>query len=273
MDSPSNKTVFITPEEHAMNMDEEPLRETLRQEEEDQRKNEEIRRENEEHDRAWEAYVDDYIDWNDDLKIVFMKHIHHTAPNQAIQTQESQAPVVANQDLVVANQDPVAANQDPVAADLQKKRKRQGKKPVDFVPDEEVVAADEPQVTEDVQKKRKRQGKKPASDQPRIYYREIGLRELPTKRRTYLTKMALLWVYKSQSHPVHPFKVNVIPAVEMKPNFLQPIGIKRIAKVARGWFLGCDLSLDCRGSGEDNEQCRDTVHWRETLSWVYKLKF
>nr|GEU37733.1 multidrug resistance-associated protein 5 [Tanacetum cinerariifolium] len=172
-ESPSHKTVFITPEEHAMNMDEEALRETLRQEEKDQRKNEEIMRENEEHDRAWEAYADDYKDWNDDLENVFMKHIHHIAPNQAIQTQESQAPInftpnqdpfIANQDPFAKNQDSVAANQDPVAADLQKKRKRKGKKPVEFIPDEEVVAADEPQVTEDVQKKRKRQGNKPASD-------------------------------------------------------------------------------------------------------------
>nr|GFB72405.1 hypothetical protein [Tanacetum cinerariifolium] len=40
----------------------------------------------------------------------------------------------------------------------------------------------------------------------------------------------------------------------------KPMGIKGIAKVAMGWFWGCDLSLDCRLGGEDNEQCRDTVH-------------
>nr|GFA58607.1 hypothetical protein [Tanacetum cinerariifolium] len=55
-------------------------------------------------------------------------------------------------------------------------------------------------------------------------------------------------------------KVNVISTVDIKPNFLQPIGIKGIAKVAMGWFLGCDLSLDCREGGEENEQSRDTVH-------------
>ncbi|GJY36070.1 hypothetical protein Tco_0421448 [Tanacetum coccineum] len=130
---------------HPLNVGLKPLasdEDVIQQEEKDQRKNEEIRRENNEHDKAWEAYADDYIDWNDDLKNVFMKHIHHSAPNQAIQTQESQArvnsapnqdPDAANQDPVVANQDPVAANQDPVAADLQKKRKRQGKKPVEFL--------------------------------------------------------------------------------------------------------------------------------------------
>nr|GEU97790.1 retrovirus-related Pol polyprotein from transposon TNT 1-94 [Tanacetum cinerariifolium] len=41
--------------------------------------------------------------------------------------------------------------------------------------------------------------------------------------------------------------------------------IEGVAKVARDWFLGCDLSLDCREGGEDNEQCRDTVHWRERV--------
>nr|GEX87968.1 putative reverse transcriptase domain-containing protein [Tanacetum cinerariifolium] len=40
-------------------------------------------------------------------------------------------------------------------------------------------------------------------------------------------------------------------------------GIEGIAKVSRSWFLGCDYSLDCKEGGEDNEQCRDTVHWRE----------
>nr|GEV03891.1 hypothetical protein [Tanacetum cinerariifolium] len=47
------------------------------------------------------------------------------------------------------------------------------------------------------------------------------------------------------------------------------MGINEIAKVARGWFLGCDLSLDCRGGGEDNEQCRDTVHFFARLSEGY----
>nr|GEV95510.1 reverse transcriptase domain-containing protein [Tanacetum cinerariifolium] len=65
----------------------------------------------------------------------------------------------------------------------------------------------------------------------------------------------------------------MISVVDYKSTFLPPIGVKGIAKVARGWFLGCDLSLDYRGGREDNEQCRDTVHWRETLSGVYKLKF
>nr|GEU82562.1 hypothetical protein [Tanacetum cinerariifolium] len=41
------------------------------------------------------------------------------------------------------------------------------------------------------------------------------------------------------------------------------MGIEGIAKVARGWFLGCDLSLDYRKGEEDNEQCRDTVHFRD----------
>nr|GEV78709.1 copia protein [Tanacetum cinerariifolium]GEW05532.1 copia protein [Tanacetum cinerariifolium] len=39
------------------------------------------------------------------------------------------------------------------------------------------------------------------------------------------------------------------------------MGLKEIAKVSRRWFLGCDYSLDCRGGGKDNKQCRDTVHW------------
>nr|GEV76577.1 putative reverse transcriptase domain-containing protein [Tanacetum cinerariifolium] len=43
------------------------------------------------------------------------------------------------------------------------------------------------------------------------------------------------------------------------------MGIKGIAKVSRSWFLGCDYSLNCREGGEDNEQCRDTIHWRESL--------
>nr|GEU47512.1 reverse transcriptase domain-containing protein [Tanacetum cinerariifolium] len=41
------------------------------------------------------------------------------------------------------------------------------------------------------------------------------------------------------------------------------MGLKGIAKVANGWFLGCDQSLDCRGGGEEGEKCRTTVHWRE----------
>nr|GEW29488.1 hypothetical protein [Tanacetum cinerariifolium] len=52
----------------------------------------------------------------------------------------------------------------------------------------------------------------------------------------------------------------MISAVDFKPKFLPPVGIKGIAKVVRGWFLGCDLSLDCRECEEDNEQYRDTVH-------------
>nr|GEV89328.1 hypothetical protein [Tanacetum cinerariifolium] len=32
------------------------------------------------------------------------------------------------------------------------------------------------------------------------------------------------------------------------------MGIKGIAKVAMGWFLGCDLSLDCKGDEEIDEQ-------------------
>nr|GEW07387.1 hypothetical protein [Tanacetum cinerariifolium] len=55
----------------------------------------------------------------------------------------------------------------------------------------------------------------------------------------------------------------MISAVDFKSKFLPPMGIKGIAKVEKGWFLGCDLSLDCREGGEDNEQCRDTVHWRK----------
>nr|GEV29932.1 xylulose kinase-1 [Tanacetum cinerariifolium] len=32
-------------------------------------------------------------------------------------------------------------------------------------------------------------------------------------------------------------------------------------------------TLDCKEGGEDNEQCRDTVHWWERFNCVYKLKF
>nr|GEW88053.1 hypothetical protein [Tanacetum cinerariifolium] len=46
--------------------------------------------------------------------------------------------------------------------------------------------------------------------------------------------------------------------------FCQRCAIKGIVKVDRGWFLRCDVNLDCRGGREDNEQCRVTVHWRET---------
>nr|GEX20326.1 hypothetical protein [Tanacetum cinerariifolium] len=33
-----------------------------------------------------------------------------------------------------------------------------------------------------------------------------------------------------------------------------PIGIKGIAKVAMGWYLGCEDDLECNWIGEDNEQ-------------------
>nr|GEU52491.1 hypothetical protein [Tanacetum cinerariifolium] len=33
----------------------------------------------------------------------------------------------------------------------------------------------------------------------------------------------------------------MISTVDIKPNFLQPIGIEGIAKVSMSWFLGCDL--------------------------------
>nr|GEX63012.1 hypothetical protein [Tanacetum cinerariifolium] len=65
----------------------------------------------------------------------------------------------------------------------------------------------------------------------------------------------------------HPSRQNPSPydlTVDFKPKILPPMGIKGIAKLARGWFLGCDQALDCKGSGEDNEQCRVTVYWRET---------
>nr|GEV19492.1 hypothetical protein [Tanacetum cinerariifolium] len=39
----------------------------------------------------------------------------------------------------------------------------------------------------------------------------------------------------------------MISVVDFKSTFLPPMGIKEIAKVAKGWFLGCDLSLDCKG--------------------------
>nr|GEU41450.1 retrovirus-related Pol polyprotein from transposon TNT 1-94 [Tanacetum cinerariifolium] len=52
----------------------------------------------------------------------------------------------------------------------------------------------------------------------------------------------------------------------------KPMGIEGIAKVARGWFLGCDLSLDCREGEEDNEQCKDTIHWRERFNRVSPSK-
>nr|GEX15956.1 hypothetical protein [Tanacetum cinerariifolium] len=39
----------------------------------------------------------------------------------------------------------------------------------------------------------------------------------------------------------------MISTVDFKSKILPPMGIKGIAKVARGWFLGCDLSLDCMG--------------------------
>nr|GFA64025.1 retrotransposon protein, putative, unclassified [Tanacetum cinerariifolium] len=59
----------------------------------------------------------------------------------------------------------------------------------------------------------------------------------------------------------------MISADDFKSKFLPPMGIKGVAKVSRSWFLGCDLSLDCREYGEDNEQCRDTVHWL----WVLEI--
>nr|GEV75629.1 hypothetical protein [Tanacetum cinerariifolium] len=38
----------------------------------------------------------------------------------------------------------------------------------------------------------------------------------------------------------------MISTVDFKSKILPPMGIEGIAKVARGWFLGCDMSLDCR---------------------------
>nr|GEW96101.1 hypothetical protein [Tanacetum cinerariifolium] len=70
---------------------------------------------------------------------------------------------------------------------------------------------------------------------------------------------------RSQNDHSHPFKVNVIFPVDFKFDFLPPIGTKRIAKVDREWFLGCDLRLDFRGGREEGEQCRTTVHWRENV--------
>nr|GEU51090.1 copia protein [Tanacetum cinerariifolium] len=55
----------------------------------------------------------------------------------------------------------------------------------------------------------------------------------------------------------------MIFTVDFKSKFQQPMGIEGIAKVSRGWFLGCDYSLDCKKGREDNEQCRDNVHWQE----------
>nr|GEV33194.1 reverse transcriptase domain-containing protein [Tanacetum cinerariifolium] len=53
----------------------------------------------------------------------------------------------------------------------------------------------------------------------------------------------------------------MISTVDIKSNFIQPMGIKGIAKVAMGWFLRCE-ALEYKEGREDNEQCRDTVHWR-----------
>nr|GEX52227.1 hypothetical protein [Tanacetum cinerariifolium] len=56
---------------------------------------------------------------------------------------------------------------------------------------------------------------------------------------------------RSQNDHSHQFKVNVIFPVDFKFDFLPPMGTKRIDKVDRGWFLGCDLHLDFRGGGEE----------------------
>nr|GEX53441.1 hypothetical protein [Tanacetum cinerariifolium] len=58
---------------------------------------------------------------------------------------------------------------------------------------------------------------------------------------------------KSQNDHSHPFKVNVIFLVDFKFDFLPPMGTKRIAKVDRDWFLGCDLRLDFIGGGKEGE--------------------
>nr|GEV07728.1 putative reverse transcriptase domain-containing protein [Tanacetum cinerariifolium] len=69
----------------------------------------------------------------------------------------------------------------------------------------------------------------------------------------------------SQNHHSRQNPSLIISAVDFKSKILLPMGIKGIAKVEKGWFWGCDLSLDCRECGEDNEQCRDTVYWQESI--------
>nr|GEV15981.1 hypothetical protein [Tanacetum cinerariifolium] len=71
-------------------------------------------------------------------------------------------------------------------------------------------------------------------------------------------------IKKTQNHPSHQNPLLIILTVDLKSKILPPMGIKGIAKVAMGWFLGCDQALDCRGGGEDNKQCRDTVHCEES---------
>nr|GEW85442.1 hypothetical protein [Tanacetum cinerariifolium] len=71
-------------------------------------------------------------------------------------------------------------------------------------------------------------------------------------------EMLLLQVWgvdiKSSNHPSHPKPKSYILTVDFKFKFYPPMRIKGIAKVDRGWFLGCDLHLDCKEAEEDNEQ-------------------
>nr|GEV44950.1 reverse transcriptase domain-containing protein [Tanacetum cinerariifolium] len=46
-----------------------------------------------------------------------------------------------------------------------------------------------------------------------------------------------------------------------------------IAKVAIGWFLGCEDDLDSSKGGEDSDQCGTLFIGEKFVSWVYKLEF
>nr|GEV71661.1 hypothetical protein [Tanacetum cinerariifolium] len=74
-----------------------------------------------------------------------------------------------------------------------------------------------------------------------------------------------LHVVKSQNHYSRPNPSLIILIVYLKSKILPPIGIKVIAMVAMGWFLGCDQALDRKEGGEDNEQCRNIVYWWESV--------
>nr|GEY18417.1 hypothetical protein [Tanacetum cinerariifolium] len=52
------------------------------------------------------------------------------------------------------------------------------------------------------------------------------------------------------------------------------MGLKGIARVVMGWFLGCDQALDCRGGEEDNEQFLALEwHLEEThVTWTHLKK-
>nr|GEV21261.1 MAK10-like protein [Tanacetum cinerariifolium] len=59
---------------------------------------------------------------------------------------------------------------------------------------------------------------------------------------------------KTIIHHSHPKPEYIISTVDLESKILSPMGFKGIAKVDRGWFLGCDQVLDCKRDGEEDEQ-------------------